>query len=174
MLLVFPLRLLVVLADSLMLVKVLRLDCLAGGGGVGARLLLLIGFRRVLCLCLEEVGGVGTNPSLFVLEDPACCCFCLSLSRFLLPRTRDLLVVGARARAGVTATTPPLLAGKLAKLGELAELPGALGTGVGVTRGTADLRVVTGGPRGVVTVCFCNRELPILLQQLFVKRNCSF
>ena len=60
----------------------------------------------------------------------------------------------------MTAAAPALLAGKLAKLGELAELPelpGALGTGVGVILGTADLRVVTGGPRGVVTVCFCNR-----------------
>ena len=77
-------------------------------------------------------------------------------------------VLQARARAGVTATTPPLLAGKLAKLGELAELPGALGTGVGVILGTADLRVVTGGPRGVVSgvpagdcfkVCFCNKSV---------------
>ena len=162
--------LLVFLEDSFRLVKVLRVDCLAGGGGggVGARLLLLMGLRRVRCLCLEEVGGVGTKPSLLLLEDPASC-FCLSLSRFLLPRTRDLLVVGTRA--GVAAPTAPLLAGKLAKLGELAELPGARGTGVGVTLGTADLSVVTGGPRGVVTgpgddcfkVCFCNK-LALLLQ----------
>ena len=160
--LALPRRLLLVRPDSFRLVKVFRADCLAGGGGVGARLLLLIGFSRVLCLCLEEVGGVGTKPSLLLLEAP-CCCFCLSLSRFLLPRTRDLLVVGTRA--GVGAPGPPLLAGKLAKLGELAELPGARGTGVGVTRGTADLSVVTGGPRGVVAepggdcfkVCFCNK-----------------
>ena len=135
------------LADSFRLVKVLSVDWRTGEGGVGARLLLLMGFSRVLCRCLEEVGGVGTKPSLVLLEDP-CCCFCLSLSRFLLPRTRDLFVVGTRA--GVAAPTPPLLAGKLAKFGELAELPGALGTGVGVILGTADLRVVTGGPRGVV------------------------
>ena len=90
--LVLPLRLLFDRADSFRLVKELRVDCLAEGGGVGARLLLLTGFRRVLCLCLEEVGGVGTKPSLLVLEAP-CCCFCLCLSRFLLPLTRDLLVV---------------------------------------------------------------------------------
>ena len=145
---------------------------------MGARLLLLMGFRRVLCLCLEEVGGVGTKPSLLVLEAPACCCFCLSLSRFLLPRTRDLLVVGTRA--GVAAPAP--LAGKLAKLGELAELPGARGTGVGVTLGTADLSVVTGGPRGVVTepgddcfkVCFCNKLVGSVIAMIIYQTKMQF
>ena len=134
---------------------------------MGARLLLLMGLSLVLCLCLIEVGGVGTNPSFLVLEAPSC--FCLSLSLFLLPLTRDLLVVGTSA--GVTAP-PLLLAGKLAKFGELAELPGDLGTGVGVILGTADLSVVTGGPRGVVTVpdgacfkvCFCNKLVGLELQ----------
>ena len=113
----------------------------------------------VLCLCLPEVGGVGTNPSLLPLEAPSC--LCLSLNLFLLPLTRDRLVVGTKL--GVT-ESPPLLAGKLAKLGEAAFVPGALGTGVGVIRGSVDLKVVTVGPLGVVTapdvfcfkVCFCN------------------
>ena len=64
------------------------------------------------------------------------------------------------------AVAEPLLAGKLAKLGASALVPGALGTGVGVTRGRVDLKVVTVGPRGLVTgtpdgvgfkVCFCNK-----------------
>ena len=114
----------------------------------------------VLCLCLEDVGGVGTNPSLLLLEAPSC--FCLNLSLFLLPLTLDLLVVGTSP--GVT---EPLLAGKLAKLGDAALVPGAFGTGVGVMRGKVDLKVVTVGPRGVVVgatpdgfcfkVCFCNK-----------------
>ena len=49
------------------------------------------------------------------------------------------------------ATAPAPWAWKWAKFGELGFVPGALGTGVGVILGTADLSVVIVGGLGVVT-----------------------
>ena len=61
---------------------------------------------------------------------------------------------------GLIGTWPAPAAWKWAKLGALSGVvPGARGTGVGVILGTADLRVVTGGPLGVVTTAAYDTDI---------------
>ena len=106
----------------------------------------------VLCLSLVDVdegGGVGIK--LLVLSTAtAFFGLFLSLSLFLLPLILGLLVGAMGPTPVFPATTPAPWAWKWAKLGELGFVPGALGTGVGVILGTADLRVVIVGALGVV------------------------
>ena len=148
--------LLLFVADEAMLLRgisctLLKLFTAAAGVGCG------LGLGLVLVLSLDPpdpaLGGVGTK--LLV-----CSWLCLGLVLnlcllFLLPRTLGLLVLVTELLAAPVPVSPPV-AWKCAKLGEL-PAAGALGTGVGVTRGKDGRRVVTTGPRGVVTGRSCFR-----------------
>ena len=145
--------LLLVVAEEAMLLRGLSWTLLKlfsdAAAGVG------LGLGLVLVLSLDApdtaLGGVGTK---LLVCSPLCCLgLVLSLCLlFLLPLTLGLLVLVTELLGA-----PEPVAWKCAKLGEL-PAAGALGTGVGVTRGKDGLRVVTAGPRGVVTTgCSCFR-----------------